>query len=56
VTFSGSMVAFGKLNGSIPSKAVIFKGQHIINAAFLLIIIVATGCLPRMRRPPTGFS
>lgn len=43
VTFSGSMVAFGKLNGSIPSKAVIFKGQHLINAAFLLIIIVATG-------------
>ncbi len=43
VTFSGSMIAFGKLNGSIPSKAVIFKGQHIINAAFLLIIIVATG-------------
>jgi NAD(P) transhydrogenase subunit beta len=35
VTFSGSMVAFGKLSGKISQKAVMFKGQHLINAAIL---------------------
>ncbi len=35
VTFSGSMVAFGKLSSKITQKAVVFKGQHIINAAIL---------------------
>jgi len=42
VTFSGSMIAFGKLSEMIPSKAVIFGGQHIINAAILLGTIVCT--------------
>ena len=31
VTFSGSMVAFGKLAEIMPSKAIIFSGQHIVN-------------------------
>lgn len=42
VTFSGSMVAFGKLSEKIPSKAVIFSGQHIINAAILIIALLST--------------
>ena len=29
VTFSGSMVAFGKLSGKITQKAVVFNGQHL---------------------------
>ncbi|MDH3346896.1 MAG: NAD(P)(+) transhydrogenase (Re/Si-specific) subunit beta [Desulfobulbaceae bacterium] len=36
VTFSGSMVAFGKLSEIIPGKAVVFKGQHLVNGAILL--------------------
>ena len=36
MTFSGSMVAFGKLSEIIPGKAVVFRGQHIINATLLL--------------------
>ncbi len=36
VTFSGSMIAFGKLSEMMPSKAVVFKGQHILNGAILL--------------------
>ncbi|MBU0480626.1 MAG: NAD(P)(+) transhydrogenase (Re/Si-specific) subunit beta [Proteobacteria bacterium] len=40
VTFSGSMVAFGKLAEKISSKAVVFSGQHIVNA---LILITAIG-------------
>ncbi len=35
VTFTGSMVAYGKLAGKIPQKAIVFKGQHLINGAIL---------------------
>jgi NAD(P) transhydrogenase subunit beta len=42
VTFSGSMVAFGKLSEMIPSKAVVFSGQHLINGAILLTAVLAT--------------
>ncbi len=42
ITFSGSMVAFGKLSEKIPSKAIIFNGQHIINAAVLVAAILST--------------
>ena len=41
VTFTGSMVAFGKLSGKISQKAVVFNGQHIINAAILATAVGA---------------
>ena len=41
VTFSGSMVAFGKLGDRIPSKAVVFNGQHLINGAILATAVAA---------------
>jgi len=41
VTFSGSMIAFAKLAELISSKAVIFKGQHIVNGAILLGALAA---------------
>ncbi|HBI15534.1 MAG TPA: NAD synthetase [Desulfobulbaceae bacterium] len=41
VTFSGSIVAFGKLSEMIPSKPVLFSGQHLINGAILLAAILA---------------
>nr|WP_321467637.1 NAD(P)(+) transhydrogenase (Re/Si-specific) subunit beta [uncultured Desulfobulbus sp.] len=40
VTFTGSMVAFGKLSGRISQKAIIFNGQHLINAAILGAVVL----------------
>lgn len=37
VSFAGSMIAWGKLNGSV--KDFSFKGQHIFNIALLLVIL-----------------
>lgn len=36
VSFAGSMIAWGKLNGSI--KDVAFKGQHIVNLVVLVLV------------------
>ncbi len=41
VTFSGSMVAYGKLAEKITGKPVMFKGQQIINSAILLALLIA---------------
>ena len=39
ITFTGSMVAFGKLKGLINGRSITFKNQHLLNAVLLLIII-----------------
>jgi NAD(P) transhydrogenase subunit beta len=41
VTFSGSVIAFGKLSGKIGGKPVLLPGRHLINLAGLLIVIFA---------------
>lgn len=49
ITFTGSIIAWGKLQGSISGKPVVFSGQHMINAglgifmAFLILLLCATG-------------
>ena len=40
LTFSGSFIAFGKLQGLISGKAITFKGQQILNILFFSAIII----------------
>ncbi len=57
VTFSGSVIAFGKLNGRIDGKPVLLPGRHWLNLTGLLVVIwfgarflhapdIAAGMLP----------
>jgi NAD(P) transhydrogenase subunit beta len=39
VTFSGSIIAFGKLSGKIGGKPLLLPGRHWINLAGLLVVI-----------------
>ena len=39
VTFSGSVIAFGKLSGKIGGKPVLMPGRHLINLIGLLVVI-----------------
>jgi NAD(P) transhydrogenase subunit beta len=41
VTFTGSMIAFAKLQGLISGKVIKYPGQHIINLILLLFILAA---------------
>jgi NAD(P) transhydrogenase subunit beta len=40
VTFTGSIIAFGKLQGLIRSAPVVFGGQHLLNLALGIVIIL----------------
>jgi NAD(P) transhydrogenase subunit beta len=40
LTFTGSIIAWGKLDGKIMSKALIYPGRHAINIILLLVTIV----------------
>jgi NAD(P) transhydrogenase subunit beta len=39
VTFSGSVIAFGKLSGKIDGKPMLLPGRHWLNLALLLLVI-----------------
>ncbi len=40
VTFSGSLIAFGKLSGKIGGKPLLLPGRHFMNLTGLLVVIV----------------
>jgi len=40
VTFSGSLVAYGKLSGTITGKPVLYKGRNIINVIVMILVVV----------------
>ncbi len=39
VTFTGSLIAFGKLQGLVTGKVVKYPGQHPLNALLLLVVV-----------------
>jgi len=39
ITFSGSVLAFGKLQGTVSGKPIVFKFQHFLNSIIFLFII-----------------
>ena len=47
ITFTGSLIAFGKLQGIVTGKPVVFKGQHMLNAALgvLMFVLIVALCL-----------
>ncbi|MCC6369652.1 MAG: Re/Si-specific NAD(P)(+) transhydrogenase subunit beta [Bacteroidia bacterium] len=40
ITFTGSIIAWGKLEGKVRSKALLYPGRHAVNVILLLICIV----------------
>lgn len=45
VTFTGSLIAFGKLKGIIDGRSVVFKGQHPLNAFLFLTTLVLSALI-----------
>lgn len=52
VTFTGSLVAFGKLQALLSSSPLVFKGQHALNALLILGIVLLSGVF--LSEPGTG--
>ncbi|MGX7894834.1 NAD(P)(+) transhydrogenase (Re/Si-specific) subunit beta [Tsuneonella sp. HG222] len=42
ITFSGSVIAFAKLNGNMSGKPILLPGRHVINLATIIAILVLT--------------
>ena len=51
ITFSGSVIAFLKLQGIMSGAPITFKGQHFLNALILILIIVLTFYLCSTQSP-----
>ena len=47
ITFTGSLIAFGKLNGNLSGNPVSFKGQHFVNLILGVGVAVLIGLLMR---------
>ena len=51
ITFSGSVIAFLKLQGIMSGSPITFKGQHLLNAIILVTIIILTFYLCSTQSP-----
>jgi len=54
VTFTGSVVAWGKLEGKIGSKPLMLPGRHALNAA--LVLVVLGMLVPYAMNPAAGLA
>ncbi len=54
ITFSGSVVAFAKLQGLVTGKPLVFPGQHPLNAALGLALVALTVWFVA-EQPPAAF-
>lgn len=43
ITFSGSVIAFSKLNGNMSGSPILLPGRHVINLSALVAIVVLVG-------------
>ncbi|MBI4793937.1 MAG: NAD(P)(+) transhydrogenase (Re/Si-specific) subunit beta, partial [Deltaproteobacteria bacterium] len=39
VTFTGSLIAFGKLQGLVPTRPIVYRGQQLVNGLLLLVTL-----------------
>jgi len=46
LTFTGSFIAFGKLQGLVTTKPVTFPGQKLLNAILAIIMLIAAYMIP----------
>ena len=46
LTFTGSFIAFGKLQGIVTTKPVTFPGQQILNALLAIVMVTAAYMIP----------
>ncbi|WP_075186008.1 NAD(P)(+) transhydrogenase (Re/Si-specific) subunit beta [Teredinibacter haidensis] len=56
ITFSGSVIAFTKLQGLVSGAPVVFKGQHPLNALFGIAIIALMGVFYTDQSPTIFWS
>jgi proton-translocating NAD(P)+ transhydrogenase subunit beta len=40
VTFTGSLVAYGKLSGAMSGRPLLYKGRNVVNTVLLIVIVV----------------
>jgi NAD(P) transhydrogenase subunit beta len=51
VTFTGSVIAFGKLRGALGSKPLLLSGRHVLNALMALACVASTVVFLRAPAP-----
>jgi H+-translocating NAD(P) transhydrogenase subunit beta len=45
LTFTGSLMAFGKLQDLVPSRPIVYKGQNVVNLLLLAVAVAIAGYL-----------
>ena len=55
ITFSGSVIAFAKLNGNMSGKPILLPARHVVNLAIALAILLLIGMLMTFEQSTTTF-